>query len=337
MAILAGTMFSCQSDKVAPSESANGGSPTLSGVAGDPHPRLDSLCSAIDSIVMMSEHDQSLTVSRCLSAGQISPCTTGTSWGKASFYTGIDFVDGIYNNGDDVEYFVANFSCANGWYADQSLSNFGVNGSFAFNNGVPVIDQDWFSATIAPVENKWQLRRRLDELPSLSFDIAMNLMVVKLNLYSNVVNGSSTSLWGYNENWNTPGTSEYNGQSQFVTRYAPMGCLPHVVVVETNTVTTGACSGCRSEVSVEFSDCDSISVSSCKDLSNVVLGFDDCTTMKFDGLSGKTGSFVAPAGKNIVTTWVKSGCYRSGDGPGWGWRVDNPNQCAAHSCTSFSK
>jgi len=71
----------------------------------------------------------------------------------------------------------------------------------------------------------------------------------------------------------------------------------------------------------------SVYVTSTKDLSNVVLAFDDGVHQKFEGLSGYSGTFEgtgANAGKEIVTAWVKSGPNASGDGPGYGERFDNP-------------
>ena len=82
-------------------------------------------------------------------------------------------------------------------------------------------------------------------------------------------------------------------------------------------------------VSVTFSaDGLSVDIVSDKDLSNVVLEFDDSTHYKFDGLNqGETGTFAGigeNAGKTIVGVWVKSGCNASGDGPGYGERFDSP-------------
>lgn len=102
---------------------------------------------------------------------------------------------------------------------------------------------------------------------------------------------------------------------------------------EIDTVTAGSCTQCDSENSVVFVECDSIYVTSCKDLSNVVIGLDDCSTIKFDNLSSRSGSWVAPAGRSIIKVWVKSGCNGSGDGPGFGRAFNNPNSCAQnYSC-----
>lgn len=79
----------------------------------------------------------------------------------------------------------------------------------------------------------------------------------------------------------------------------------------------------------------SVVVSSTKDLSNVVLKFQDNTTQLFDNLSGLTGTFQASATnaeKCIIGVWVKSGCNSSNDGPGYGEFVSNSaysGTCAA--------
>lgn len=67
-------------------------------------------------------------------------------------------------------------------------------------------------------------------------------------------------------------------------------------------------------------------VTSSKDLSNVVLEFADGSQQKFDDLSGYSGTFQGTgenAGKEVTTVWIKSGCNKSNDGPGYGERIDN--------------
>jgi len=91
-------------------------------------------------------------------------------------------------------------------------------------------------------------------------------------------------------------------------------------------------------------------VTSTKDLSNVVLEFEDGSHQKFEGLSSYTGTFQGEgehAGKSIVGVWIKSGCNMSGDGPGYGEYVEYPgddstvhgdNQargCTPHVTASF--
>ena len=68
-------------------------------------------------------------------------------------------------------------------------------------------------------------------------------------------------------------------------------------------------------------------VTSSKNLSNVVLEFDDGAHQKFEGLCGYSGTFQGTgthSGKEVVGVWIKSGCNKSGDGPGYGERIDNP-------------
>lgn len=99
------------------------------------------------------------------------------------------------------------------------------------------------------------------------------------------------------------------------------------------TVTVGTDWGCKSRVSVTFYGCSpTVDVCSTKDLSNVVVETCGGAHYKFDGLSGRTGKFTAPNGKNITRVWVKSGCYQSCDGPGYGWRVCGP--CTSTNCNT---
>lgn len=70
----------------------------------------------------------------------------------------------------------------------------------------------------------------------------------------------------------------------------------------------------------------SVTVSSTKDLSNVVLKFHDNTTQKFENLNGFSATFQGTGVHNnkcIVGVWIKSGCNNSNDGPGYGEWVPN--------------
>lgn len=95
----------------------------------------------------------------------------------------------------------------------------------------------------------------------------------------------------------------------------------------------------------------SVYVTSTKDLSNVVLEFEDGVHQKFEGLSGYSGTFSGTgvnSGKALVGVWIKSGCYMSGDGPGYGEYVANPGDnstmhgnnankgCVSHVTATFS-
>lgn len=96
----------------------------------------------------------------------------------------------------------------------------------------------------------------------------------------------------------------------------------------------GAFSAGEADISAEFSkDSTSVTATSSKELSNVVLEFCDGSQQKFDGLTDRTGTFTGTgdhAGKVIVTAWVKSGGFLSGDGPGFGERFDNADAACDH-------
>jgi len=74
-------------------------------------------------------------------------------------------------------------------------------------------------------------------------------------------------------------------------------------------------------------ECYEVHVVSCKELSNVVVEFADGHVYKYDGLEGHYGTFGA-GDKEIVGAWVKAGNNASGDGPGYGMRIEpNGDEC----------
>ncbi len=79
--------------------------------------------------------------------------------------------------------------------------------------------------------------------------------------------------------------------------------------------------------------CDAVTIESCKDLSNVVLEFEDGSRIRYEGLNGRSGTFSGSgelAGDRIVRVWVKAGANHSGDGPGYGQRFEaSGNTCDA--------
>jgi hypothetical protein len=78
-------------------------------------------------------------------------------------------------------------------------------------------------------------------------------------------------------------------------------------------------------IEVEF-ECNAIHVSSCKDISNVVLEFADGKHRKFDDLECQCVT-LGVADEVIVGAWVKAGNNASGDGPGYGERFDSDADC----------
>ncbi|MFG0295232.1 MAG: pilus assembly protein TadG-related protein, partial [Maioricimonas sp. JB045] len=128
--------------------------------------------------------------------------------------------------------------------------------------------------------------------------------------YSEVVlqftNGKSQKFTGLNESSGTYEGSGYYSGKDIATVWVKY------IVGDEVTVAGESGSGCRPTIEVTFAaDQTSVYVESSKDLSNVVLEFDDGDTYKFDNLNqGKTGTFQGTgdhAGKTIDTVWVKSG------------------------------
>ena len=226
----------CKPDRVNPTGKAGNNVPTFDGMVEDDtlHVTIDTICSNIDTIQLMSQHDGSLTISKCISAGQAVPCTTSTQWGDVVLFNGVFYgADNIYNTGDDVEYFVAKFSCNGGYFIDASQSYFGQTALLQLDtNGVPIIGNDWIGNNLVDDVSQWILYQRMDDIPSRCFTTALNLTVYKLNLYSRVVPGSNTTLWGYNPDWNDPQDPAYSPTSALLTPFCAPQCLFPVIATE---------------------------------------------------------------------------------------------------------
>lgn len=105
------------------------------------------------------------------------------------------------------------------------------------------------------------------------------------------------------------------------------GISVHTREVHYEALSTDDPINCMPSVGATFAaNYKSVVVSSTKDLSNVVLKFQDNSTQQFDNLSGLTGTFQTAASnaeKCIIGVWIKSGCNSSSDGPGYGEFVSN--------------
>jgi len=212
-----------------------------------------------------------------------------------------------------------------GWNIDDVKIFFGSENSLTLSNGIPVSQSSWIYRDI-PETSISQILIPLSDLNtpanSSCTDFVVEVKVVKLDFVNGIDPDSETSLWVRNANWDDVNTPDLNTSSAFINTWCVKSCGPVLT-----TLTDGNCQGCQSENMVVFSDCESVDVSSCKDLSNVVLLFVDNSFEKFDGLSSKSGSFAGTGnnnGRDIARCYVKSGCYKSGDGPGWGLRFDSP-------------
>jgi hypothetical protein len=165
------------------------------------HPLQTPYCSRFDTLPLISE-DGSLRVNYC---GNV-PCSgLQAEWGTVEVY-----------NTDSL--FVANFSLTSNWFIDLSSSEFALSSSFQFdNNGLPVSNQDWFSYTISPRLNRWQLlvdKTAIASGDDNCFAFAANISVLRrINFLQGWDLASRRRLWVYNDQWNVPGpqqsTSKY--------------------------------------------------------------------------------------------------------------------------------
>jgi hypothetical protein len=209
-------MVSCSPENVAPKED-NSGNPSLAGATGDPHPALDTLCQESDTLWLAREDNGSVFVDKCFGFGGVPiTCAPGQPhWG------GLVLREGYIANENVVD---CNFWMAPGWYCDFNTWQFGV-GTFSFDqNGVPLVNNDWGSLIVNPVQNKWQLRLEVGNLPSPEFDLALRVTAVRLNLFGAVTPGSSTVLWGKNMNWNDLAHPAHS-TSPWLMHFTPLRCL----------------------------------------------------------------------------------------------------------------
>jgi hypothetical protein len=216
MATLGLLIMGCAHESVNPTENQ---APALEGLAGDPHPALDTVCQETDTIFLIRQDNGSPKVDKCYGLGGVPvacPPSMALPWGHLVMREG-------YFDGDN--YVDCNFSMAPGWYCDLNNWQFGLQNDFQFDqNGIPVIDVDWGSKVVNPSQNKWQLRLMVADLESPCFYVALRVNAVKLNLFGLVVNGSSTLTWGRNNNWNNPSHAQFSG-NQWLTRFCPARCM----------------------------------------------------------------------------------------------------------------
>jgi hypothetical protein len=129
--------------------------------------------------------------------------------------------------------------------------------------------------------------------------------------------------------------TDVTGKATFVEKNVPRGT--HKLYVQVKQGHTGNCQpqACLPTVNVTFTRT-TTTVTSSKDLSNVVLKYCNGCVQKFEGLCGKTGTFFGTGwytGKTLAGVWVKSGCNSSGDGPGYGQWFANPfSDCRKCDC-----
>lgn len=275
------------------------------------------------------------TVSLASISGSLTLPNSTENWGWMKMYNGAN------EAGDEI--LAVDYTVANNWFIGEVVTFFGNPSTVQIGpNGVPIINSDWITTDVNPVINKYQVRNNLNGMPNQN-TLCARVKVGQLDWSAfdgSLDPNTITYLWIWNSDYNNVGSDREAG-SPLQMPWTTVWCNPPVP--SDTTITQGNCSGCESENTVTFAgNCQSIDVSSCKDLSNVVLVFDDCVHQKFDGLSSKTGTFAGTgsnAGKNISHAYIKSGCYQSGEGPGYGLRFDGPcfdSNCAPAASTGGS-
>ena len=180
----------------------------------------------------------------------------------------------VVNSDEDV---VMEVDMALGWYVEAVETYSGGEAGLNLVNGIPEVGEAWVKTDVNPLINATQLSIPIESLSDECFVFAMRLSVLKLDFFQGVDEDSRTTLWVNNPSWNDPAQPEMNSPSMVVNQWCVIPCAP-----DTTHETDGNCQGCQSENTVEIIGCEKAVVTSCKDLSNVVLLFTDNTFQKFE-------------------------------------------------------
>lgn len=278
------------------------------------HPAVEPICSEEVEFPIVDAQGGT-TVNYC--GG--SPCTGPMPvWGSAV----------VFNDSSSI---YINLSMAYEWFIEKVEVFAGDESVLNWNMGLPNPDSNWQVELLSTGENLYQVKIPVGDIGGQCLDLAVKIGCVKLDFFSGPDLQSATDLYVGNIPLDNNGVP--SGTPEYVFPWCFESCGPEVT-----EITKGRCRRCNSEVTVTFYDCDSISVISCKNLSNVVLVYTDCTWEKFRNLCGNSGDFQgegANEGKEISHVYVKSGCYRSGEGPGFGRRFDSP--CVNLNCPPVTR
>ena len=295
-------VWSCETDNVQPNAGTTTSTPTIA--ADISSPVSDPICSDVAAFDMLDENGND-QIQYC----GFLPCNGSEGpWGTVD----------VYNTATDL---YIDITMSFGWYLKSFDWFAGSIPASSLNNGIPQIGSDWTSGTLPVNTSSYRLSIPLNQLNGC-IDLGVHFVINKLDFFSGEDPASVTDVWLSNPDWNNPSTPDENSASQYVAKWCIGSCGP-----VTLTLTDGECKKCDAEMTVTFNGCESIDVSSCKDLSNVVLAYTDGSWEKFDNLSGQTGSFSPTTpnmGKEISHVYIKSGCFKSGEGPGFGRRFDGP-------------
>lgn len=300
-------LWSCSPEYVSPNNSVSttNKSPSLVGDVSA-HPAIEPECSPRITFPLMDEAG-SLDVSYF--GPLATPVNGANPWGTVT----------TVNSDEDL---VMEIDMAFGWYVDGVEVFLGPESEMSLQNGIPVVESGWIQLDVNPLVNATEISIPIESISDECFKYAMKLNVVQLDFFQGLDESSRTSLWMNNKFWNDQNLPQMHTSASTISSWCIESCGP-----DSTTQTDGNCQGCESENTVTMIGCEKAMVTSCKDLSNVVLLFTDNTYQKYDGLTAKQGTFAgtgAHDGKEIARVYVKSGCFKSGDGPGWGLRFDTP-------------
>lgn len=201
----------CRPDNVKPKDSPNNDSPVLQ-ADGAVHPVLSPICS--DKITYRFAKDNgSFTVDY-----GFPPPTGFPDWGTAVVYNGIDEYG--------VPTLAIDFTMAFGWFLDLTKSKVGVGNDFTLDNNtlMPIGTENWRNVDVNPAVNAWQLRWDITDVPQPCFDLAIQVVAVKLDFFSGVDVNSTTNLWAWNSDWDNASTPEKNTDSPMLMKVCPAPC-----------------------------------------------------------------------------------------------------------------
>lgn len=305
-------LSACEADQVKPRSGQNSNS--ISELEFSPWPLPDSICSFRDTLDLVNAAGKQL-VDYCVPG----PCPEASpNWGTVE----------IFNSPQDL---VLNFRLAEGWYLEKYAGFAGKEAKIKFKKGLALVDSSWQQPEVLLGEGGGQLRVALADLDKC-FEFSTLIGVVKMdpNPSLGIDESSRTTLMLHNKYWQDSSRTDLNCSASVVYRWCKGSCEPPVEIL---SLSKGDCHRCESQIKVDFYDCDSIKVSSCKIIDQLDLVFTDCNreVIKQPGIT--KGTFKGSrknSNKEISHCFIKSGCFPKPDIAANGQRFDGP--CLNKEC-----
>lgn len=303
-------LWCCEDEKVEPKgQRATNELATLSGEDLPDFEMPELLCSEVVGLSLADENGN-LIVDDC--GGK--PCGDNESeWGRVE----------LLNSKNNL---FMNLALAQNWVLLSVDTRIAWEEELKLMDGLPRPDTNWLSIPIEKNLRGTQILFPLDTLPRC-FELAGSFTVARKNKNGSINAATKRQLWLYNAAWNDT-TSLNQTPSPGIMRWCAGICPPTITEDK-----KGDCVGCEAAIETEFSDCDTLRVSSCKDLTNVILVFEDCSEQRFEDLESPKGVFAGNgphAGKSISHAYVKSGCFQGPKGIAYGRRFNAP--CKEVAC-----